>query len=78
VELDRYVALILSCLALLTPIATVPPPQDLFITGYLPKDDGAKHAMKDADIVIIPAGIPRTHKTPLARISTDGTQASQE
>ncbi|KUJ20116.1 putative malate dehydrogenase, cytoplasmic [Mollisia scopiformis] len=29
------------------------------ITGYLPKDDGAKLAMKDADIVVIPAGIPR-------------------
>ncbi|CAG8977751.1 hypothetical protein HYALB_00010972 [Hymenoscyphus albidus] len=29
------------------------------ITGYLPKDDGAKLAFKDADIVVIPAGIPR-------------------
>jgi len=29
------------------------------ITGYLPKDDGAKAAFKDADIVVIPAGIPR-------------------
>lgn len=29
------------------------------ITGYLPKDDGGKAAMKDADIIIIPAGIPR-------------------
>jgi len=29
------------------------------VTGYLPKDDGAKAAMKDADIVVIPAGIPR-------------------
>ena len=30
------------------------------ITGYLPKDDGAKAAVKDADIIVIPAGIPRT------------------
>ena len=29
------------------------------ITGYLPKDDGAKIAFKDADIIVIPAGIPR-------------------
>jgi len=29
------------------------------ITGYLPKDDGAKAAFKDADIIVIPAGIPR-------------------
>ncbi|KAK3313398.1 malate dehydrogenase [Apodospora peruviana] len=28
-------------------------------TGYLPKDDGAKKAFKDADIIVIPAGIPR-------------------
>jgi malate dehydrogenase len=27
--------------------------------GYLPKDDGARAAFKDADIIIIPAGIPR-------------------
>jgi len=29
------------------------------ITGYLPKDDGAKAAFRDADIIVIPAGIPR-------------------
>ncbi|KAH8821517.1 putative malate dehydrogenase, cytoplasmic [Xylogone sp. PMI_703] len=29
------------------------------VTGYLPKDDGAKQAFKDADIIVIPAGIPR-------------------
>ncbi|KAI9826803.1 MAG: hypothetical protein M1832_005741 [Thelocarpon impressellum] len=29
------------------------------ITGYLPKDDGLKHALTGADIVVIPAGIPR-------------------
>jgi malate dehydrogenase len=29
------------------------------IQGYLPKDDGLKHALKGADIVVIPAGIPR-------------------
>ncbi|KAF2457121.1 malate dehydrogenase-like protein [Lineolata rhizophorae] len=29
------------------------------VTGYLPKDDGMKNAFTGADIVIIPAGIPR-------------------
>lgn len=29
------------------------------ITGYLPKDDGLKHALTGADVVVIPAGIPR-------------------
>jgi len=29
------------------------------ITGYLPKDDGLKHTLTGADVVIIPAGIPR-------------------
>ncbi|KAI1661727.1 malate dehydrogenase [Daldinia decipiens] len=29
------------------------------VTGYLPKDDGGKLAFKDADIIVIPAGIPR-------------------
>jgi len=29
------------------------------ITGYLPKDDGAKLAFKNADLIVIPAGIPR-------------------
>ncbi|KAL1608611.1 hypothetical protein SLS59_001801 [Nothophoma quercina] len=29
------------------------------VTGYLPKDDGLAGALKGADIVVIPAGIPR-------------------
>lgn len=29
------------------------------ISGYLPKDDGLKKAFTGADIVVIPAGIPR-------------------
>ncbi|KAI9844099.1 MAG: hypothetical protein M1837_005813 [Sclerophora amabilis] len=29
------------------------------ITGYLPKDDGMKLALTGADVVVIPAGIPR-------------------
>ncbi|OJJ43715.1 hypothetical protein ASPZODRAFT_145660 [Penicilliopsis zonata CBS 506.65] len=29
------------------------------ISGYLPKDDGLKHALTGTDIVVIPAGIPR-------------------
>jgi Malate/lactate dehydrogenases len=31
------------------------------ISGYLPKDDGLKHALTGADIVVIPAGIPRQY-----------------
>jgi len=27
--------------------------------GYLPANDGARAAFKDADIIVIPAGIPR-------------------
>ena len=30
------------------------------ITGYLPADDGLKKALTGADVVLIPAGIPRT------------------
>jgi malate dehydrogenase len=29
------------------------------VKGYLPKDDGLKHTLTGADIVVIPAGIPR-------------------
>jgi malate dehydrogenase len=29
------------------------------ITGYLPDNDGLKHALTGADVCIIPAGIPR-------------------
>jgi malate dehydrogenase len=29
------------------------------VTGYLPKDDGMKHAFTGVDVFIIPAGIPR-------------------
>lgn len=29
------------------------------VKGYLPKDDGLQHALKDADIIVIPAGVPR-------------------
>ncbi|PKS11886.1 hypothetical protein jhhlp_001180 [Lomentospora prolificans] len=29
------------------------------VAGFLPPDDGAKSAFKDADIIVIPAGIPR-------------------
>ena len=29
------------------------------IEGYLPKDDGMKKAFTGADVVVIPAGIPR-------------------
>ncbi|KAH7041129.1 lactate/malate dehydrogenase [Microdochium trichocladiopsis] len=29
------------------------------VTGYLPKDDGGKAAFKGADIIVIPAGVPR-------------------
>jgi malate dehydrogenase len=29
------------------------------VSGYLPPNDGAKSSFKDADVIIIPAGIPR-------------------
>jgi malate dehydrogenase len=29
------------------------------VEGYLPPDDGLKKALKGADIVVIPAGVPR-------------------
>lgn len=29
------------------------------ISGFLPKDDGLKHALTGTDVVVIPAGIPR-------------------
>jgi malate dehydrogenase len=29
------------------------------VTGFLPKDDGLKHALTGCDVVVIPAGIPR-------------------
>jgi malate dehydrogenase len=29
------------------------------VTGYLPKDDGMKNAFTGAEMVVIPAGIPR-------------------
>lgn len=29
------------------------------VTGYLPKDNGLAGALKNADIVVIPAGVPR-------------------
>lgn len=34
------------------------------ISGYLPKDDGLKSALTGADIVVIPAGIPRKSTHP--------------
>lgn len=50
------------------------------VTGYLPKDDGLASALKGADIVVIPAGIPRTCASAIIsasdRVCTDGPQAS--
>ena len=42
-------------------LADNPPPKKT--TGYLPANEGAKAAFKDADIIVIPAGIPRTSST---------------
>lgn len=36
-------------------------------TGFLPKDDGLKQALTGADIVVIPAGVPRKVNCPLRR-----------
>ena len=30
------------------------------VAGYLPADGGVKTAFKDADVIVIPAGVPRT------------------
>jgi malate/lactate dehydrogenase len=35
------------------------------ISGYLPANDGMKHAFTGADVCIIPAGIPRKSSHPL-------------
>jgi malate dehydrogenase len=29
------------------------------VTGHLPKNDGIKNALTGADVVVIPAGVPR-------------------
>ena len=40
------------------------------ITGYLPADDGLKKALTGADVVVIPAGIPRAStKKPRAHMN---------
>ena len=52
------------------------------IDGFLPKDDGLKNALTGADIVVIPAGIPRKPtSTTMAKqrahkLSKHDTQAS--
>jgi malate/lactate dehydrogenase len=47
------------------------------VQGYLPKDDGLKKALTGADIVVIPAGIPRTYSVRDSLSSTSDTfQAS--
>jgi hypothetical protein len=37
------------------------------VEGYLPPDDGLKKALTGADIVVIPAGVPRKPGVSLAR-----------
>jgi len=44
------------------------------VTGYLPKDDGMQQALTGADIVVIPAGIPR--KPGMTRDDLFNTNAS--
>lgn len=39
------------------------------VTGYVPGPDGLTHALKDAEIVLIPAGVPR--KPGMTRDGTD-------
>jgi malate/lactate dehydrogenase len=39
------------------------------LKGYLPKDDGLEHALTGADIVVIPAGIPRKCREKLEKRS---------
>jgi malate/lactate dehydrogenase len=50
------------------------------VTGYLPKDDGLKNAFTGADIVVIPAGIPREYsfQERLAQLLTPERQARHD
>jgi malate/lactate dehydrogenase len=41
------------------------------VTGYLPKDDGLQQALSGADIVVIPAGIPRRSRARFAAAGMD-------
>lgn len=50
------------------------------VAGYLPPNDGGKAAFKDADLIVIPAGIPRKFPDePLRdlRMANCATQASR-
>jgi malate dehydrogenase len=46
------------------------------VTGYLPKDDGLKNALTGADIVVIPAGIPREYPHVWHGMQANAVQAS--
>jgi hypothetical protein len=46
------------------------------VTGYLPKDDGLKNALTEADIVVIPAGIPREYPHVWHGMQANAVQAS--
>ena len=41
------------------------------VEGYLPPDDGLKKALKGADIVVIPAGVPRKPGVCISMLSYD-------
>lgn len=54
------------------------------VTGYVPPKDAprgdtsqAKVAFKDADIIVIPAGIPRTYASPFILGSLADTQPQE-
>jgi malate/lactate dehydrogenase len=47
------------------------------VTGYLPPDNGLETALKSADIVVIPAGVPRKVLLSLSLILSISIQSSQ-
>ena len=56
-DLSHISSVAVSCSEIPTAIYDTEGPQK--ITGYLPDNDGLKHALTGVDLAIIPAGIPR-------------------
>lgn len=48
------------------------------VTGYLPKDDGMKNAFTGAEMVVIPAGIPRKLHSHMRHASAETNHSEQQ
>lgn len=48
------------------------------VTGFLPKDDGMKNAFTGAEMVVIPAGIPRKWQLPAEHASAETNHGEQQ